>query len=172
MARGFVSVTNSGLTEIADYLDRLGDSYEEITQKSVVAMQDVVVERIKVNWVSMIGGDSSGFVYESIGKSTAKSKSDKNVILGTMGVYNLDSVAAAHGKTNKDLNAAQIAYWVEYGTARLKSGARKTKGAEYSDEDLISIAPKPFISNAFYTSISEQNDAFRITFNKLVDGIK
>ncbi len=41
MARGFVSVTNSGLTEIADYLDKLGDSYEEITQQSVIAMQDV-----------------------------------------------------------------------------------------------------------------------------------
>jgi hypothetical protein len=172
MARGFISVTNTGLTEIADYLDKLGDEYQEIVQQSVVSMQEVVVERIKVNWTTMIGGETSGYVYNSIGKSTATSKNDKNIVLGTMGVYNIDSVNSTYGKTPKDLNAAQIAYWIEYGTSRLRSGGRKKKGQEYSDEDLITVAAKPFISNAFYTSVDEQNNAFSIKFNELVDRIK
>lgn len=172
MARGFVSVKNSGLTEIADYLEKLEDEFDEVATKAVQSMQDVVVERVKVNWVTMIGGETSGYVYDSIGKSTALSKTDPHVVLGTMGVYKLDAVDAAHGKTSKDLNAAQIAYWVEYGTSRLRNGGRKQKGVDYQDEDLISVAARPFISNAYYTSINEQNDAFKITFNKLMDGIK
>lgn len=172
MTRAFVSVKNSGLTEIADYLDQLGDKFDEITYQSVQSMQDVVVERIKVNWTTMIGGQTSGYVYDSIGMSTANSKNDDHVVLGTMGVYKLDAVDAAHGKTAKDLNAAQIAYWVEYGTSRLKNGGRKVKGVDYSDEDMISVAPQPFIGNAFYTSVNEQNSAFKIKFNELVDKIK
>lgn len=89
-----------------------------------------------------------------------------------MGVYKLDAVDAAYGKTSKDLNAAQIAYWVEYGTSRLKTGGRKVKGVDYEDEDLITVAARPFISNAYYTSINDQNSAFKATFNKLMDGIK
>lgn len=172
MARAFINVKNSGLSEIAKYLDELGDKYDDITYQSVQSMQDIVVERIKVNWTTMIGGQTSGYVFDSIGKSTAKSKEDDHVVLGTMGVYKLDAVSAAHGKTAKDLNAAQIAYWVEYGTSRLKSGARKTKGVDYSDEDLISVAAKPFIGNAFYTSVDDQNNAFSVTFNNLMDKIK
>lgn len=172
MARGFISVTNTGLTEIADYLDQLGDEYEAAIFESVQAMEEVVVERIKVNWVSMVGGEVGGYVHQSIGKSTAKSKNDKNVVVGTMGVYNLDSVNATFGKTDKNLNAAQIAYWIENGTSRLASGGRKVKGVEYSDEELITMTAKPFIGNAFYGSINEQNDAFRVTFNKKMDNVK
>jgi len=172
MARGFVSVQNTGLTEIADYLDQLGANYEQAIFEASQAMQDVVVERIKTNWVTMVGGDSGGYVYQSIGKSTAKSKNDKNVVLGTMGVYNLDSVNATFDKTGKDLNAAQIAYWIEHGTSRRRDGVRKSKKVEYSDEELITVAAKPFIGNAFYGSINEQNDAFRVTFNKIMDNVK
>jgi hypothetical protein len=169
MARGFIEITNTGLTEIADYLDKLADKYDPIVQESVQAMQQEVVDRIKQNWTSMIGGKAGGYVYDSIGMSTAMSKTDAHVIVGTMGVYHMDSVAGAHGKTPKDLNAAQIAYWIEYGTSRLKGGGRKKKGAEYTDEQLISVAAKPFIGNAFYSSIEDQNRAFKAKFNSLVD---
>lgn len=172
MARGFVQITNTGLTEIADYLERLADQFDPIVKESVMSMQDVVVERIRTNWVTMVGGQSGGYVYDSIGKSTAFSKTDAHVVVGTMGVYNLDSVNAAHGITDKDLNAAQIAYWVEYGTSRLKNGIRKKKGREYADQDLVTVAAKPFIGNAFYGSIDDQNAAFKIKFNSQVDQIK
>jgi len=172
MARGFVEITNSGLTEIADYLDKLADDYNEVLYQSVEAMQDVVVDRIKANWVAMVGGDAGGFVYNSIGKSTIYSREKEFSIAGTMGVYKLDTISASFGKTDKDFNAAQIAYWVEYGTSRLKSGARKPRKGEISDEDLISVAAKPFISNAYNTTINEQNDAFSIKFNELMDRVK
>ncbi len=172
MPRGFVSVTNTGLTEIADYLDRMADSYDKALIESVQAMQDVVVDKIRENWTTMIGGTTGGYVYDSIGKSTAKSKSSEHVIVGTMGVYHMDAVAAKHGKTPKDLNAAQIAYWIEYGTSRLKGGGRKKKGVEYTDDQLISVAAKPFLGNAFYGSIDEQNAAFKAVFNSHMDKIK
>lgn len=117
----------------------------------------------------MVGGSVSGYVYNSVGQSTAISKLNPADVVGTVGVYNLDKVNVAFGITKKELNAAQIAYWVEFGTSRLRSGNRKTKGLEYSDEDLVSISAVPFISNAFYSSLDEQQDAFKITFNKLID---
>lgn len=173
MARGFVNVKNTGLTEIADYLDKLGERFDEINKQAVMSMQDVVVERIRYNIISMVGkGETTRFLYDSTGKSTEPSKTDEHVVLGTMGVYNIDSVADEYGKTSKDFNAAQLAYWIEYGFSRLKSGARKIEGVEYPDKELRSVTAKPFISNAYYTSINEQNDAFKITFNKLMDGIK
>lgn len=184
MARGFVQITNTGLTEIADYLERLADQFDPIVRESVSSMQDVVVERIRVNWVTNVGGQTGGYVYDSIGKSNEFSKTDPHTVVGTMGVYNLDSVNAAHGKIFKDtvlpdgkvrpadFNAPQIAYWIEYGTSRLKNGIRKKTGRVYDDQDLIDIAAKPFIGNAFYGSIDDQNAAFKIKFNSQVDQIK
>lgn len=171
MPRGFISIKNSGLTEIADYLDKLADKFDPIIKESVQAMQGEVVDRIRQNWTSMVGGKPGGYVYDSIGMSTAMSKSDPHVVVGTMGVYHMDSVAAAHDKGPKDLNAAQIAYWIEYGTSRLRYGGRKKKGAEYTDEQLITIAAKPFIGNAFFSSIDAQNEAFKVRFNSLMDQI-
>ncbi len=172
MARGFVSITNTGLTEIADYLDKLGEEYQEIIHASVVSMQDVVVESIQYNIISMIGGETGRYLYDSTGKSTSVSKDDENIVLGTMGVYNIDSVNDEYSVTSKDLNAAQLAYWIEYGTQGLKRG-RKVKGLDYEDEDLKqAVAAKPFISNAFYASINKQNDAFSVTFNDRMDKIQ
>lgn len=172
MARGFINIKNTGLTEIASYLERLVDQFDPIIKESVDAMQDPVVQRIRENWVTMVGGEAGGYVYDSIGKSNAFSKTDAHTVVGTMGVYHMDAVAAKHGKTPKDLNAPQIAYWVEYGTSRLKDGGRKKKGQEYTDEQLITVAAKPFLGNAFYGSIDEQNEQFKIRFNSLVDKIK
>ena len=172
MPRGFINITNTGLTEIASYLDKLAEKFDPIIKESVDAMQDPVVQRIRENWVTMVGGEAGGYVYDSIGKSNAFSKTDAHTVVGTMGVYHIDSVAATHGKTPKDLNAPQIAYWVEYGTSRLKGGGRKKKGQEYTDEQLINVAAKPFLGNAFYGSIDEQNEQFKIRFNSLVDKIK
>jgi len=172
MARGFVSVTNTGLTEIADYLDKMADNYDDAIRQSVDVMQDVVVERIRTNWVTVAGGQAGGYVYDSIGKSNEFSKTDAHTVVGTMGVYHMDAVAAAHGKTPKDFNAAQIAYWVEYGTSRLIVGGRKEKGKDYRDDELtIGIEAKAFISNAFYASINEQNEAFKVKFNSILDKI-
>lgn len=184
MPRGFINITNTGLTEIASYLDKLAEKFDPIIKESVDAMQDPVVQRIRENWVTMVGGKAGGYVYDSIGKSNAFSKTDAHTVVGTMGVYNLNSVNAAHGKIFKDtilpdgkvrpadFNAPQIAYWIEYGTSRLKNRIRKKPGRTYDDKDLIDIAAQPFLGNAFYGSIDEQNEQFKIRFNSLVDKIK
>lgn len=165
MARGLISVTNSGLTEIADYLDQLGDDYEKAIFEATKAMQDVVVERMRFNASSMIGSVTGSFISDSVGKSTEMSKNDTNVVIGTIGVYNLDSVKSNYNVSDKDLNAAQLAYWIEYGTSGLKN-RRKIRGVSNSNEEhKTSVDPKPFLGNAMYGSINEQNDAFRIVFN-------
>lgn len=172
MARGLFTIESSGLKDIVSYLDKLGDNYDRILKESVIAMQQVVEDRVRINWVSMVGGKPGGYVYSSVGQSSAFSKTDQHFVVGTVGVYNIDSVNAANGITNKQLNAAQIAYWVEYGTSRLKNGGRKVSGVEYTDEQLITVSSKPFISNAFYSTFSEQQSAFRERFNYLMDEIQ
>lgn len=172
MAKGLISITDSGLKDIIQYLEKLGDDYDRILATSFEAQQQVILERIKVNWVSMVGGTPGGYVFDSVGKSTAFSKNDPHTIVGTVGVYHMDSVASNHGKTKKDLNAAQIAYWVNFGTSRLRSGARKARKGVYDDSQLVGVAAKPFIDNAFYATINEQQDAFKQVFNQQMDNLK
>lgn len=117
----------------------------------------------------MVGGTPGGYVFSSVGQSVAMSKSDPYTVVGTVGVYKIDSVSVQFGKTEKDLNAAQIAYWVEFGTSRLRNGGRKKKGVNYDESQLINVAGVPFISNAFYSSLNEQQDAFKVEFNRLAD---
>tara|TARA_R110000851_G_scaffold329396_1_gene501216 strand:- start:70 stop:591 length:522 start_codon:yes stop_codon:yes gene_type:complete len=172
MARGLISIKSTGLKEFIAELNGLAEQLPEISKQALQSRQKVVEDKIRANWSSMVGGSSSGYVASSIGQSSAFSKSNPNDIVGTVGVYKIDSVSSSFGKSESDLNAAQIAYWVEFGTSRLRSGNRKVKGLEYSEEDLINIGAKPFISNAFYSTLDEQENAFKVTFNKLADNLK
>lgn len=169
MAKGLFSLTSTGLKEFIKEMEALADAIPEISLKALAEQEKVVQERIKTNWVSMVGGTPGGYVFSSVGQSVAYSKSDQYTVLGTVGVYKIDRVSAEFGKTEKDLNAAQIAYWVEFGTSRLKNGGRKKKGVTYDDSQLINVAGVPFISNAFYSSLSEQQEAFKLEFNRLAD---
>lgn len=169
MAKGLFSVTSTGLKEFIKEMEALADAIPEISLKALAEQEKVVQERIKTNWVSMVGGTPGGYVFSSVGQSVAMSKSDPYTVVGTVGVYKIDSVSVQFGKTEKDLNAAQIAYWVEFGTSRLRNGGRKKKGVNYDDEQLINVAGVPFISNAFYSSLNDQQDAFKAEFNRLAD---
>ena len=169
MAKGLFSVTSNGLKEFIKEMEALADAIPEISMKALAEQEKVVQGRIKTNWVSMVGGTPGGYVFSSVGQSVAMSKSDPYTVVGTVGVYKIDSVSVQFGKTEKDLNAAQIAYWVEFGTSRLRNGGRKKKGVNYDDEQLINVAGVPFISNAFYSSLNEQQDAFKVEFNRLAD---
>lgn len=172
MAKGLITLKSTGLKEFIAEMEGIAENMPEISRKALIAQQEVVENKVKNNWVSMVGGSPAGLVYESIGQSSAFSKTEPATVVGTVGVYKIDSVAASHGLTNKDLNAAQIAYWVEFGTSRLRSGIRKIKGIEYNDEDLITVGAKPFISNAYFSSIDEQENVFKETFNRLADEYK
>ena len=169
MAKGLFSVTSTGLKEFIKEMEALADAIPEINLKALAEQEKVVQERIKTNWVSMVGGTPGGYVFSSVGQSVAMSKSDPYTVVGTVGVYKIDSVSVQFGKTEKDLNAAQIAYWVEFGTSRLRNGGRKKKGVNYDESQLINVAGVPFISNAFYSSLNEQQDAFKVEFNRLAD---
>ena len=169
MAKGLFSLTSTGLKEFIKEMEALADAIPEISLKALVEQEKVVQERIKTNWVSMVGGTPGGYVFSSVGQSVAMSKSDPYTVVGTVGVYKIDSVSVQFGKTEKDLNAAQIAYWVEFGTSRLRNGGRKKTGVTYDDSQLINVAGVPFISNAFYSSLNEQQEAFKVEFNKLAD---
>ena len=169
MAKGLFSLTSTGLKEFIKEMEALADAIPEISLKALAEQEKVVQERIKTNWVSMVGGTPGGYVFSSVGQSVAMSKSDPYTVVGTVGVYKIDSVSVQFGKTEKDLNAAQIAYWVEFGTSRLRNGGRKKKGVNYDESQLINVAGVPFISNAFYSSLNEQQDAFKVEFNRLAD---
>lgn len=172
MARGLIRVESTGLKEIAAELEALGEHYDEVLLESLKAMQNVVEDATRKNWVTFAGGKAGDYVYDSIGQSYTYSQTTEHSVVGTVGVYHLDAVDAKHDKSNKDLNAAQIGYWVEFGTSRLRSGQRKVSGAEYNEEDLIVNLPKPFLSNAAYQTRNEQNKAFIETFNRLADKYK
>lgn len=169
MAKGLFSLTSTGLKEFIKEMETLADTIPEISLKALVEQEKVVQERIKTNWVSMVGGTPGDYVFSSVGQSVAMSKSDPYTVVGTVGVYKIDSISAQFGKTEKDLNAAQIAYWVEFGTSRLRNGGRKKKGVNYDDSQLINVNGVPFISNAFYSSLNDQQDAFKVEFNRLAD---
>ena len=169
MAKGLISLKSTGLKEFIEEMNALADAIPEISKQALVEQQRVVEGKVKENWVSMVGGSPGGYVFSSVGQSVAYSKSDQYTVVGTVGVYKIDRVSAEFGKTEKDLNAAQIAYWVEFGTSRLKNGGRKKKGVTYDDSQLINVAGVPFISNAFYSSLSEQQEAFKLEFNRLAD---
>ena len=169
MAKGLFSLTSTGLKEFIEEMEALVDVFPEISMKALAEQEKVVQEKIKTNWVSMVGGTPGGYVFSSVGQSVAMSKSDPYTVVGTVGVYKIDSISVQFGKTEKDLNAAQIAYWVEFGTSRLRNGGRKKKGVNYDDSQLINVAGVPFISNAFYSSLNEQQDAFKVEFNRLAD---
>lgn len=172
MAKGLFSLTSTGLKEFIAEMEGLAAAIPEISKKSLVEQQRVVEQKIQENWTSMAGGTPGGYVYSSVGQSTAFSKNSPATVVGTVGVYKIDRVASQFGKTEKDLNAAQIAYWVEFGTSRLKSGARKQKGAQYDDSQLVGVRAVPFISNAFYSSMDMQQEAFKTEFNRLADMIR
>ena len=112
MAKGLFSLTSTGLKEFIKEMEALADAIPEMSLKALAEQEKVVHARIKTNWVSMVGGTPGGYVFSSVGQSVVMSKSDPYTVVGTVGVYKIDSVSVQFGKTEKDLNAAQIAYWV------------------------------------------------------------
>ena len=62
-------------------------------------------------------------------------------------------------------------FQLEFGTSRLRRG-RKKEGTVYKDEDLITVGGVPFISTAFYSSLDEQQAAFKAEFNRIADSYR
>ncbi len=165
--RGLVSLESSGLKEFIAEMEGFVEAFPECSRIALDAQEKFVVDKIKQNWASMVPNATTGdFVYSCIGHSTELSVKNSYSVVGTVGVYKLDKIDAQFGKKKSDLNAAQLAYWVEFGTSRLKVGGRKKKGQTYTDEMLVTNKPVPFMSNAFYSTIEQQEDVFKTAFNQ------
>ena len=171
MAKGLVTVTSSGLKDFITEMEDFVRVYPEVVKKSVEARLDVVKRMTQINWVSS-GGTSGGYVYSSIGYNVAESKNSKYDVISSVGVYKIDTIDSRFGKTEKDVNAAQIAYWVEFGTSRLRGGGKKSKEVDYSDEDLIKVNGTSFLSSAMYSSMKAQEEEFKREFNRLMNELR
>lgn len=166
MARDVFTTTVDNADIMRD-LDRLADELPRMVKNCTEVQQQVVVNAMRKNWLLLVGGRND-FVYKSIGHSAHYGRNGADTV-GTVGVYKIDDVAIlsgrvvttdSKGRKRKPLSASQIAYWVEFGTSRLDGGGRKKKGVDYSPADLIETAPQPFMSNAFYGTLNEQQAAF------------
>lgn len=173
MAKTRFSAETTGLSEYIENLGRIVEEFPVLTKGATEAQLAVVEQAVKDNWTSIAGGSTGDFVYDSIGKNVEYGANGTDTV-GMVGVFHIDSVASAHGRVQeeggkKPLRASQIAYWVEFGTQRLKSGQRKVKNVEYPEEELAkAVTGKPFLTNAGYATINEQQEAF---MNKMDDYI-
>lgn len=170
MARLKITAKSFGLKDLISDLTSLASHYPDIVKQSFIEQQKIIEKAVQDNWVSMVGGTYGGRVWESAGYSTRQNAGEGNAY-GTVGIYKIDAIESKYGITDSDLTAAQIGYWVEHGTNRLRSGARKVGGVEYDDEDLITVAGIPFISKAYFNTIDEQEEAFAAKWNELIDQV-
>ena len=169
MPKDLFTTTIKNHRDVIEGLDRLISDFPDITVSALSAQQEVISRKIRANWISIAGGKNGDYVYDSIGQSTKQGKNGSDAV-GMTGVFDIDAVSIGHGRVNiegkrKPINAAQIAYWVEFGTSRLQAG-RKLKNATYEETELITVSPRPFISNAFYSTIEDQQKAFINEFSK------
>lgn len=164
------------MTGLSDYIGSLGRIVEEFpvfTQEALKAQMKVVENAIKLNWISLGGGKMNDFIYDSIGMNVEYGKNGLDSV-GYVGVFHIDHIAILHGRVvvegkRKPLRASQIAYWVEFGSQRLRSGERKVTGAEYPEEELATkVVGVPFISNAGYSTVNQQNEAFKKKMNEIL----
>ena len=178
--RGLVALQTSGLQEFIDEMEGFVAAFPECSRIALAAQEDFVVEKIRQNWVSFVPNAKVGdFVYSCIGKSTELSNINTYSVVGTVGVYKLDAVNAAFGKEpyiNKKgkkvipMSAAQLAYWIEFGTTRLNSGLKKKVGATYSEDEVTpTVKPRLFMTNAMYSTINEQEEVFKKAFKIAMD---
>lgn len=173
MAKTKFSVELTGLDEFIIDLGMIATEFPAWTKEALTAQLHVVEAAIRDNWVSIGGGRANDYVYDSVGMNVTYGDNGVDVV-GYVGVFHLDRVAVAHGRVvvegkPKPINAPQIAYWVEFGSQRLKSGS-KIKGSKYPEEDLATAnVGKPFITNAGYRTISQQNQAFIQKFDQILD---
>ena len=180
MARGLVSGELSGLTELLRTLQNMPEiAKEAIEAGSNAAMQEGVKD-LQNKYLS-VGGQATDYIYKSIGSygtSEPTGKQEGTDYWFSVGVFHLEDVyneqnekkqATQKSQIKRNVpTAPQLAYWIENGTSRLKSGARKPKNAPdaaFNPSDLITAAPQPFISEAFVTGWDGQFSAFSVAFN-------
>lgn len=158
-------VESTGVRDALDILDAFTDDMPRASLDALGDMEKVVEDKIRENYIQA-GGTNGDFIYDSIGRSV-NGESDGSAVYGTVGIYSMTKVESAHGRTEKDIPAARLAYWMEYGTSTLNANAAakygrkaKFKKIDYPETELNFRAPRPFISAAFYSTIDKQTDVY------------
>ncbi len=158
MAKALIKVESNFADLLSDFKAFAGE-VTEITEEAAAAQMEVIELAMKKNWVSMVPwGHANSYVYDSIGYNVAIGTNRADVV-GSVGVFHIDTIRAKHnydqpiplvgGFTKKKPNAPQLAYWAEFGF--LDWNKKQKEGI-------------PFMGNAFYATVHEQDRAFADTF--------
>ncbi len=158
MAKAVVRVT-SDFNELVTDLLSLADDLPGVMMEPLMLRWKFLNLPFKSNWVSLVPwGRAGDYVYDSIGYNTEYGDSGSDVV-GMAGVFLIDSVGEEHGKNEKyqisrgpnkgkykaHIKAPQLAYWAEFG---------------YSPNNGAVVPGYPFLGNAFYMTVSQQDYIF------------
>ena len=156
----------SDLEKLISDMERLTGDIQEINNEAIKASAKVFERGIKASYTG-----NSAYIKASIMSYTKTSDKADLSSWGRVGVFHVDKIASSFGRTDKNLNAAQIAYWMEYGTRTLKGGGKKIKNMVYDSDQLI-LKQNSFISRAYYSTVQEQvkvaMDVFERHINKAI----
>lgn len=163
-----VITAQSNFDELVTDLLILAEEFPEAIKEAADGQMMLLANAIKTNWATMIPwGKHGDYVYDSIGYNTEYGKENGDVV-GMTGVFLIDSVTAKHGYDvpvritqgpNKNaqkqrIKAPQLAYWAEFG---------------FSPNHGKAHAGIPFMSNAFYATVEEQDRVFADTLSKAIN---
>ena len=187
MAKGIMTASLSGLTELINSVKAIPKVVDKAIEAGATAMMEQGKKNLQQSYVSA-GGTVGDYVYRSIdyyGTDKPTGVLPDTSYWTSVGVFKIDSIYNAYnaekkanqkGEIKKEaMTAAQIAYWMENGVSRLYLDGRLTKKGKKFDPNavsdpmkLISVQPKPFISNAFTTGWNSQYNAFSVAFNNKI----
>jgi len=163
MAKTRITV-ESDLGDLVNDLLKLAEDFPEAIKEAADAQMELFESAIKTNWASMVPwGHVGDYVYDSIGYNTEYGD-NKIDIVGMAGVFLVDSITAKHGydvpivkkngATKEKIKAPQLAYWAEFG---------------YSPKNGAYQAGVPFMSNAYYATLAEQESVFADTLQASIN---
>ena len=175
MTKGLLTTETTGMQDLLKELEGMSglidDAVAEGTrQRAIQSKKDV-----QQSYLQLKGATKGDYVYVSLDYSY-KTYPDGSAWYSA-GSYEytteVGDIRTQFGKSNKDMLPTQIAYWLEHGTQRLKSGAAKPRKQSWSDVEAVEkrqhIAPKPFISRASVVGMADQEAAFAEGFNKIIE---
>ena len=156
MAKGHI--TMSGMDAIIKELNDLEIDMVDTVRASLTRSLTPIANQMKSNAVSMFNkGYSKGRMVASIGFHVGLNYD--GIITASVGVY---EYSKAPNDPTRRINAPLLAYFYETGiqphstanTARAGGKGRKAQGQNVGGVNGGSVAPKPFVSSAFYAGSS------------------
>lgn len=155
MAKLTLKVTGTSISQLLKEVELVANIDPAIVKKAMKKRVEIGAEQVRKNWANTVPwGSTSDFVYASISCKAEYSNHDNVTVYGSFGVYSTDSIAWQFGRTGKDITAAQMSWWTEYGTYRKSETGGKSV---------------PFLANANIATIAEQDTVFINEFNRLMD---